>query len=64
MTTTMPQAMGAAPIVRRYSPIQVILHWLIAALVLITPLLASEGEGRGQSTILGLPVIGWHMILG
>jgi cytochrome b561 len=64
MTTTMPQAMGAAPLVQRYSPIQVILHWLIAALVLITPLLASEGEGRGQPAIAGLPVIGWHMIFG
>src|SRR5512133_2966784 len=65
MTTTTPQAMGALPVVQRYSPIQVALHWLIAALVLITPLLVSEGEGRGGAgTVAGLPVIGWHMIFG
>ena len=61
-----PTAMGTAPI-RRYHPSLVVLHWTIAALVFITPLLASEGEGEGQrqaATIGGIPTIGVHMILG
>jgi cytochrome b561 len=62
MTTTTPQAM-AAP--KRYHPVQVALHWLIAIFVIITPLLASEGEGRQQAPAIGgVPIIGIHMILG
>jgi cytochrome b561 len=54
-----------SPSVQRYHPAQVTLHWLIAALVFITPLLASEGEGRRQvAAIGGIPIIGVHMILG
>jgi cytochrome b561 len=50
---------------KRYHPAQVTLHWAIAALVFLTPLLAGEGEGRGgRATLGGLPLISIHMILG
>ncbi len=60
-------AIPAAAVVlpKRYHPSLVILHWLIAILVIITPLLASEGEGRLQTAFIGgIPTIGVHMILG
>ena len=53
--------------VKRYHPVLVILHWAIAVLVFVTPLLASEGEGEGRSqaaAIAGIPILGVHMILG
>ena len=54
--------------VRRYHPAQVVLHWVIAALIFITAFLAmgQEGEGRGQaaSGIFGIPTLGIHMIFG
>ncbi len=60
--------MTTTPPVRRYHPVQVVLHWTIAALIFITALLAgdAEGEGRRQAAagIAGIPTIGIHMILG
>jgi cytochrome b561 len=64
MTSAVSPAPPIAP-PRRYHPVQVTLHWLIAILVLITPLLVAEGEGRRQAaSIGGIPTIGVHMILG
>ena len=51
----------------RYTRTAITLHWLIALLVLITPLLASEGEGeRGglSGPAGGIPTIGFHMLFG
>jgi cytochrome b561 len=54
--------------IKRYHPTQVVLHWIIAALILITAWLAiSQGEeGRRQAAagIAGIPTLGIHMILG
>lgn len=66
MSTNISPAAGVQPLAR-YHPAQVILHWAIAALVFITPLLASEGEGGGDRQAAiggGMPIIGIHMILG
>ncbi len=54
---------GSPP--RRYHPVQVILHWVIAALIILTALLAggAEGEGRRQAAI-AVRTLGLHMILG
>ncbi len=61
MTSATPAV--AAP--KRYHPALAVLHWLIAILVFITPLLVTEGEGRRQSAAAGgIPTIGFHMILG
>ncbi len=52
---------------KRYHPVLVSLHWVIAALVFITPLLAGEGEreGRRRTALTGgIPLINIHMILG
>jgi cytochrome b561 len=53
---------------RRYHPVLVTLHWLIAVLIFATAFLALSGEGEGfrraGPTILGLPTLGIHMILG
>jgi cytochrome b561 len=66
MTSTIaPPEEAALP--RRYHPAQVSLHWLIAILVLITPLLASEGEGETGGLSGGpggIPTIGFHMLFG
>ncbi len=64
MTSTAFSA-PAVVLPKRYHPSLVILHWLIAVLVIITPMLASEGEGRRQPALVGgIPTIGFHMILG
>jgi cytochrome b561 len=67
MSINASSTMGVAPI-QRYSPSLVVLHWLIAALIIITALLAGggEGEGRGQgaASFAGIPMLGIHMILG
>lgn len=60
MTTSALPAAGTLP-VRRYNPIFVALHWVIAIFVFIAPLLASESEAPGPG---GIPVIGLHMIFG
>ncbi len=58
-----PAPVAAAP--QRYHPLQVTLHWLIALLVFITPLLVAEGEGRRQPALVGgIPTIGFHMLFG
>jgi cytochrome b561 len=63
LTTASPAPQIALP--KRYHPAQVILHWLIAALIFITPLLVAEGERGTQSPALGgIPVIGFHMLFG
>ncbi len=50
---------------KRYHPAQVTLHWLIAVLVVIAPLLLAGREGRRQAaSIGGIPTIGFHMIFG
>ncbi len=65
---TLPAAAHPAPTVHRYHPAQVILHWLIAALIIMTALLAGggEGEGRGRAAagVSGVSTLGLHMILG
>ena len=61
--TTSPVA--ATPLPRRYHPTQVTLHWLIAILVFITPLLVGEGErGAGLGATGGIPTIAFHMLFG
>ncbi len=64
----MTSAASPAPAVvapKRYHPAQVTLHWLIAILVFITPLLLAGGEGRRRAaSIGGIPTIGFHMIFG
>lgn len=66
MSTNVPATTTPKP--KRYSPVLVSLHWIIAILILSTVLLANEGEGRGEggggATIAGIPPIGVHMILG
>jgi cytochrome b561 len=47
---------------KRYNPVLVTLHWIIAILIFSTVFLAGEGEGGG--TIAGIPILGVHMILG
>ncbi len=53
---------------QRYRPAQVVLHWVIAALIFITALIAggAEGEGRraGAAGIGGVSTLTFHMILG
>ena len=66
MSMNAPSIPGAAPI-KRYHPGLVVLHWAIAVLILLNPLLVDEGEreGGGQAaTFAGLPMINVHMILG
>src|SRR5512140_487836 len=63
MTTETVPAAGPNPPVRRYHPAQVILHWLIAALIIITALLASGAEGEGRQPG-GNSTLALHMILG
>lgn len=58
-----------SPAPKRYHPALVALHWLVAVLIVLTAFLAlggGEGEGfrPGSLSILGLPVISIHMILG
>jgi len=51
--------------IKRYNPIAVTLHWLVAILIFATLLFAGEeGEGGMAVSIAGLPPIGIHMILG
>ncbi len=65
---TLPVADNTALPVRRYHPAQVLLHWLIAALIIITALLAGGGEGEGRRQAAagagGISALGLHMILG
>jgi cytochrome b561 len=67
-TTATPAVTPAAAMpVRRYHPAQVVLHWAIAALIFITALLASGGEGEGRrqaAGFAGIPTLTFHMILG
>lgn len=52
-------------ITKRYHPLSVSLHWLVALLIFATFLFAGEeGEGGMALSIAGLPPIGIHMILG
>src|SRR5512142_1052499 len=63
--TVAPASIHAASPVRRYHPAQVILHWLIAALIFITALLAGGGEGEGRRAAAGgTSTLALHMILG
>ena len=54
----------ATPNPKRYSPVLVSLHWIIAILIFSTFLLAGDNEGGGAATIAGIPTLGVHMILG
>jgi cytochrome b561 len=60
------EAIAAPP--KRYHPAQVTMHWAIAALIFITALLATGGEGEGRrqaaAGIAGISTLGIHMILG
>ena len=58
-----------SPAPQRYHPALVVLHWLIAALIVLTAFLAlggGEGEGfrAGRLSLFGFPAISIHMILG
>ncbi len=63
-------AIAPNPAPTRYHPALVVQHWLIAALIVATALLAlfpgREGEGfrAGGLGITGLPLLSIHMILG
>jgi cytochrome b561 len=54
----------AIPKPKRYSPVLVSLHWIIAILIFSTFLLAGDNEGGGAATIAGIPTLGVHMLLG
>ena len=64
MDTSVPAGSSAASPVNRYHPVQVILHWLIAALIIITALLASGAEGEGRRAAGSTSTLAIHMILG
>ena len=71
MTTDIPAAttkLNPNPKPKRYHPVLVVLHWIIAILIFGTAVLAMGGEGEGRggggSTIAGFPILGLHMILG
>lgn len=54
---------------KRYHPALVVLHWLIAALIVLTAFLAlgggeREGFRAGGFSLFGLPAISLHMVLG
>jgi len=56
---------NTASIVKRYHPLAVSLHWLVAILIFATLMFAGEeGEGGMAFSFGGLPPIGIHMILG
>ncbi len=62
---TLAAATDPASPPRRYHPVQVILHWAIAAIIIITALLAGDGEGEGRrQASAGVSTLGLHMILG
>jgi cytochrome b561 len=67
MTTDLP-ATATTLKLKRYHPVLVALHWIVAILIFGTAYLAMGGEGEGRrgggSTIAGLPILGVHMILG
>ena len=66
-TEVLPTASSPAQPVRRYHPVQVILHWLIAGLIIITASLAGgEGEGgrRAAAGVGGFSTVALHMLLG
>ena len=66
MSTNVQPAVTPKP--KRYSPVLVTLHWIVAILIFGTAFLAGGGEGRreggGAATIAGIPILGVHMILG
>jgi cytochrome b561 len=70
LTTTSMVSSTTKPItsettVKRYHPVLVSLHWLVAILIFATVLFAGEeGEGGPALSIGGFPPIGIHMILG
>ena len=62
MSTNVSAAVQSKP--KRYSPVLVSLHWIIAILIFSTFLLAGDSEGGAAATIAGIPTIGIHMLLG
>jgi cytochrome b561 len=62
MSTNISAAVSSKP--KRYNPVLVSLHWIIALLIFSTVLLAGDNEGGGAATIAGIPTIGVHMLLG
>ena len=62
MSTNVSAAVQSKP--KRYSPVLVSLHWIIAILIFSTFLLAVDSEGGAAATIAGIPTIGIHMLLG
>jgi cytochrome b561 len=58
MSTNFPAT--ATP--KRYNPVLVTLHWIIAILIFSTVILAGLSEGGGS--IAGIPILGIHMIIG
>jgi cytochrome b561 len=62
MSTNVPAT--ATSRLKRYNPVLVSLHWIIAILIFSTFLLAGDDEGGGAATIAGIPTLGVHMILG
>ena len=52
---------------KRYHPVAASLHWLMALLIFTNLFLAFAPEGPGgliPKTILGLPIVGYHMLIG
>jgi cytochrome b561 len=65
MAPTAADSNVPATTTKRYHPIVVTLHWLIAILIFATVLFAGEeGEGGPAVSVGGFPPIGIHMILG
>jgi len=67
MSTNVSAAISPKP--KRYNPVLVTLHWIIAILIFGTAFLAMGGgeggrEGGGAATLGGIPILGVHMILG
>ena len=66
MSTNVPATISPKP--KRYNPVLVTLHWIIAILIFSTVFLANGGEGGreggGAATTGGIPVLSIHMIFG
>jgi cytochrome b561 len=61
MSKNVPVTASSKP--KRYSPVLVTLHWIIAILIFIEVILAGAGEG-GRAKFAGIPILGIHMIFG
>jgi cytochrome b561 len=60
MSTNVSTAVSLKP--KRYSPVLVTIHWIMAFLILTTVILIGMSEGVAK--IAGIPILGIHMIIG